>query len=388
MSLAAAHIDFPELCTLMRIPNHFIAYRLCRGFVMSRTILRELVLFVFPLVLVCVGCGASEEAPPVPTLQMQASGTDQLLIGLHAVTDRIAWAAGAGGVYAWTEDGGAVWHAGAAPGADSLQFRDVHAVSLDEAYLLSIGEGSDSRIYRTADRGASWEMLFRNDIEEAFFDCFDFREDGSGFAFSDAVDGRFPILYAENGDVWRMLPDETLPPAQPGEGGFAASGTCLIVLEDQTVLVGTGNAAAPRVLRRAPGTGAWTSSEVPLPGGEAAGVTTLAFRDARHGAALGGDLTAPDAMQQNAAVTEDGGVTWRAASSPGFPGAVYGAAYVPGGILVAVGPGGAAFSTDDAQTWSPLDSLAWWSVDAASPDAVWMTGPEGRIARVAFPLAP
>ena len=343
---------------------------------------------LFPLVLLCAGCGASGEAPLIPSLHRQESGTDQLLIGLHAVSDRIAWAAGAGGVYAWTDDGGDTWHSGAVPGADNLQFRDVHAASLDEAWLLSIGEGSDSRIYRTADRGASWEMLFRNDIEEAFYDCFDFREDGSGFAFSDAVDGRFPMLYSEDGHDWRMLPGDALPPAQPGEGGFAASGTCLIVLEDQTVLVGTGAAAAPRILRNEHGSDAWTSSEAPLPGGEVAGVTTLAFRDARHGVALGGDLTSPDAMQQNAAVTEDGGVTWRSASPPGFPGAAYGASYVPGGILVAAGPGGAAFSTDDAQTWSPLDSLSWWSVDGASPDAVWLAGPEGRIAHVSFRSAP
>lgn len=343
---------------------------------------------LFLLVFACAGCGSPAEEPVVPVLQMQESGTDALLIGLHAVSDRIVWAAGTGGSYAWTDDGGATWHAGTVPGADSLQFRDVHAMSLDTAWLLSIGSGEDSRIYRTVDRGASWEMLFRNEIDEAFFDCFDFREDGSAFAFSDAVDGRFPLLHTEDGDVWRVLSPETLPPAQPAEGGFAASGTCLIVLDDQTVLIGTGNAATPRVLRNARRDSAWTSSDVPLPGGEAAGVTTLAFRDARHGVVLGGDIAAPGTIQQNTAVTEDGGVSWRLASSPGFPGAVYGATYVPGGILVAAGPGGAAFSRDDAQTWSPLDSLTWWSVDAAAPDAVWMVGPEGRIARISFRSAP
>ncbi|MXW64118.1 MAG: hypothetical protein F4Y00_06875 [Bacteroidetes bacterium SB0662_bin_6] len=343
---------------------------------------------LFLLVFACAGCGSPAEGPVVPVLQMQESGTDALLIGLHAVSDRIVWAAGTGGSYAWTDDGGVTWHAGTVPGADSLQFRDVHAMSLDTAWLLSIGSGEDSRIYRTVDRGASWEMLFRNEIDEAFFDCFDFREDGSAFAFSDAVDGRFPLLHTEDGDVWRVLPPETLPSAQPGEGGFAASGTCLIVLDDQTVLIGTGNAATPRVLRNEHRDSTWTSSDVPLPGGEAAGVTTLAFRDAQHGVVLGGDITAPGTIQQNTAVTEDGGVSWRLASSPGFPGAVYGAAYVPGGILVAAGPGGAAFSRDDAQTWSPLDSLTWWSVDAAAPDAVWMVGPEGRIARISFRSAP
>ena len=134
-----------------------------------------LLLPVFAFV-ACAGCGSSEEGPVVPVLHMQESGTDALLIGLHAVSDHIVWAAGTGGSYAWTEDGGATWHAGTVPGADSLQFRDVHAMSLDTAWLLSIGSGEDSRIYRTVDRGASWEMLFRNRIDEAFFRLFRFSE--------------------------------------------------------------------------------------------------------------------------------------------------------------------------------------------------------------------
>lgn len=43
-------------------------------------------------------------------------------------------------------------------GTDSLQFRDVHAVDAETAYLLSIGSGADSRIYRTDDGGRSWNL--------------------------------------------------------------------------------------------------------------------------------------------------------------------------------------------------------------------------------------
>lgn len=57
-------------------------------------------------------------------------------------------------------------------------------------------------------------------------------------------------------------------------------------------------------------------------------------------------------------------------------------------VLVCAECSAPAFSMDDAQIWSPLDSLSWWSVDAAGPGAVWMAGPEGRIAHVAFEPAP
>jgi photosystem II stability/assembly factor-like uncharacterized protein len=47
------------------------------------------------------------------------------------------------------------WQAGVVEGAELLQFRDVHGVSAQEAYLLSAGVGEDSRIYKTVDGGTT-----------------------------------------------------------------------------------------------------------------------------------------------------------------------------------------------------------------------------------------
>src|SRR5437762_4598044 len=86
-----------------------------------------------------------------PTLTPQQSGTSNQLIGISAVNARVAWAAGAGGTFTVTTDGGNTWRAGVVPGAEALQFRDVEGVSERVAYLLSIGNGPDSRIYKTED---------------------------------------------------------------------------------------------------------------------------------------------------------------------------------------------------------------------------------------------
>ena len=59
------------------------------------------------------------------------------------------------------------------PGADSLQFRDVHAVSPDPAYLLSVGRGEQSRICKTTDGGNRRTRPFTSPEPEAFFDCLD-----------------------------------------------------------------------------------------------------------------------------------------------------------------------------------------------------------------------
>jgi hypothetical protein len=83
--------------------------------------------------------------------------------------------------------------------------------------------------------------------------------------------------------------------------------------------------------------------------------------------------------------TADGGRTWSVGGRPTFAGAVYGAAYVPGAptpTIIAVGPGGMDLSTDDGRHWTQLDTLAYWSVGVASPDAGWAVGPGGRIVKI------
>ncbi len=346
--------------------------------------------------LLCAALLASCTAEPprvapaaAPKLTPQSSGTDVLFIGLDPVDARVVWAGGTRGTFARTTDGGQTWQAGTVPAADSLQFRDVHAVDARTAYLLSAGSGDQSRLYKTTDGGATWTLQFTNPEPEGFFDCMDFWDADHGIAFSDAVDGVFLLITtADGGATWTRVPAEALPPADAGEGSFAASGTCLVAVGDSTAYVGTGAGRAARILRTPDRGATWTVVETPLVGGTpTAGIATLAFRDAQHGAALGGEIAAPDSFASNVIVTADGGVTWSLAGRPPFAGAVYGAAYVPGAsvpTLVATGPRGLAFSRDDARAWTLIDTLNHWSVAFAEPGAGWAVGPEGRITKIAF----
>jgi photosystem II stability/assembly factor-like uncharacterized protein len=319
-----------------------------------------------------------------PSLLQQSSGTESLLQAVSVVSPSVVWVSGHRGTYVRTVDGGATWRAGVVPDADTLQWRDVHAVSADTAYLLSAGNGDLSRIYKTHDGGATWVQQFVNRDSAAFFDCLAFWDARRGIAFSDAVDGRFVLLTTSDGATWRRVPDESLPPAQPGEGSFAASGTCVATQPGGHAWVGTGNAPTARVLHTADYGRTWSAAPVPIAGGEAAGLAAVAFRDSRHGVALGGPIGKPSDTAVVVARTADGGMTWTAGGWPGFAGAVYGAAYVPGAaapMVIAVGPGGAALSRDDGATWSIIDTTSSWSVGAASPDAVWLVGPRGRIVK-------
>src|SRR3954463_7835478 len=124
---------------------------------------------------VALGCSRSiavTSSPIQPQHIDQASGTRALLIAVSAVNDNVAWASGDKGTYVRTTDGGASWHAGQVPGADSIQFRDVFATDANNAWVLSIGNGPQSRIYHTTDGGAHRTLQFRNQDPKAFYDCF------------------------------------------------------------------------------------------------------------------------------------------------------------------------------------------------------------------------
>src|SRR5579862_3438342 len=73
-----------------------------------------------------------------PKLTPQQSGTTQLLIAVSPVNSQVVWAAGTGGTYVVTTDGGQSWKSAVVPGAEKLQFRDVQGVSDKIAYLMSI----------------------------------------------------------------------------------------------------------------------------------------------------------------------------------------------------------------------------------------------------------
>jgi photosystem II stability/assembly factor-like uncharacterized protein len=341
----------------------------------------------FPLVLAGMAALVWPGAPiPGPTITRQSSGTTARLISVSPVDERIVWASGAGGTFLVTTDGGRTWRAGVVPGADSLQFRDVEGVSAKVAYLLSIGPGPQSRIYKTSDGGQHWSRQFQNQNPKAFYDCFAFWKAGRGIAFSDGADGRFPVIRTEDGNTWQEI-GNLLPPPQPREGSFAASGTCVATQGDKNAWIGTGAASKARVLATTDGGKSWTAYDTPIAGDSTSGIASVTFRDALHGVIGGGNVADTVSGQKNVARSDDGGRTWTLATPTPFGGAVYGMAYVPGRrlTLVATGPGGTAWSSDEGKTWSQLTGLSkYWGVAFASGKAGWLVGEGGTILKLGF----
>lgn len=317
--------------------------------------------------------------------QAQSSPTEVELRGLSVISPNVVWASGQRGTVVHTLDGGVTWLRDTIPGAGALDLRAIAATSPATAHAISIGDSS--RVYRTADGGRTWSVRWSATRKGTFLDAIRFWDARHGIAMSDPVGGKLLVIVTDDGgDTWQEIPAERLPPALEGEGGFAASGTCLAVQGETDAWIATGGASSARIFHTSDRGRTWTVHDTPLRAGVAsAGVFSVAFRDARHGTISGGDYQKPDLRGRNLATTTDGGRSWTltdSATSPaGYRSAV---AYVPGTrahTLVAVGLTGTDVSTDDGRSWTSVDSTAYNSVAFASPTAGWAVGPKGRIAR-------
>ena len=322
----------------------------------------------------------------IPRWTIQTSGVTARLRGVSAVSERVAWASGAGSTVLRTVDGGSTWQKLTVT-TEVLDFRDVDAVDTQTAYVLSIGNGPASRIYKTTDAGKSWTLQFKNEDEKAFLDAMSFWDANHGIVFGDSVDGQLYIMTtADGGRVWSRVPPASLPQALENEGAFAASGTNIAVFGKSHAWIGTGAGAKARVLRTSDRGRSWQVADTPLAAGPSAGIFSIAFRDAKHGVIAGGDYRKEQEAVDNLAVTSDGGITWTLVKGlSGFRSVV---SYVPGmktPTLVALGPSGGDYSTDDGRTWTTITGPGFDTFSFAPRRPIgWGAGAKGAVGRLTF----
>jgi photosystem II stability/assembly factor-like uncharacterized protein len=324
------------------------------------------------------------QPPASPAWVVQESGTTASLRGISAVNAKVAWASGSGGTYLRTIDGGATWKAAKVPGASDVDFRAVRAFDDKTAFLLSIGNGEKSRIYRTSDAGERWQLLYTNPDPKGFWDALAFWDDAHGIILGDPVDGHFVVMTTEDGgQSWRR---KKTPAALPNEGAFAASNSCLIVFGPHQVWFGTGGPGGARVFHSEDGGVTWTVAKTPIRNdGASAGIFSLAFSDARHGIAVGGDYNKPAETTSVVALTSDGGKTWTAPSGAppsGFRSVVGYHAELK--VWIAAGTSGSDVSLDSGNSWRPLNSDSYNAISIAPFQATWAVGPKGAIAELRF----
>jgi photosystem II stability/assembly factor-like uncharacterized protein len=278
-----------------------------------------------------------------------------------------------------SEDTGYLWQqCSIPPGAAKLDFRGIWAWDARNVLVLSSGAGDQSRLYQTTDGCTSWKLLLTNNDAAGFWDGLIFFDRQHGLIYGDPTPAagrtdhvKFDLLETRDGGrTWTPAADLQ---ALPGESVFAASNSAMTA-GGGWIWLGTSKA---RVLRTTDLV-TWLSAQTPLASGnDSSGVFSLAFRDQKHGIAVGGDYRKPEETTGTAAYTSDGGAHWSAPRKlpHGYRSAVAWDASVRAWITV--GSNGSDISYDDGVTWQWLDSGNWNALSLP-----WAVGPNGQIGKV------
>jgi photosystem II stability/assembly factor-like uncharacterized protein len=322
-----------------------------------------------------------------PWWTVQTSGIDTNLRGVstavftdsHYVATPVIWASGSNGVILRSVDVGKKWKRISVPGGETLDFRSIQGFDDQKAYVMSIGDGGKSRIYKTTDGGATWKLQYTDKRKGFFLDALVCTSQIECRAVGDPIDGKFVILRTQDGEAWEQLPTDQMPAALPDEGAFAASGTCLAIYSYEDVYFVTGGPAA-RLFHSSDAGYSWAVNSTPIVSGNASsGIFSMAVWD-KVLVIVGGDYKDVGNSRSVAAYSADQGKTWKLAEKQpgGFRSAV---AHIGEKFLVAVGPNGEDVSDDGGAHWRHTDSLNLNAVAVLPYDYAWGVGPNGTIAR-------
>jgi photosystem II stability/assembly factor-like uncharacterized protein len=321
-----------------------------------------------------------------PVWVAKTSGTDTNLRGLslayasNGAGDRaggpVVWASGSHGVILRSPQNTGAWTKLTVHGGDTLDFRGIQAFDEKTAYVMSSGNGNESRIYKTADGGETWVQQFTDSRSAFFLDALVCEGSTRCFALSDPVDGKFLLVATTDGEHWQALPQDGMPEALKDEGAFAASGTCLALYGNDIYFVTGGPAAR---LFHSPDLGrTWTVTTLPIVSGNPGAGAFSVARLGKNMAIVGGDYKNPKSSDRVAAYSRDAGRSWKPAKQ--MPGGYRSAvAWLDDRTLAVVGPTGEEISTDGGEHWKSNGSLNLNAVAAVDFQHAWAAGANGTI---------
>ncbi|MCS5490784.1 WD40/YVTN/BNR-like repeat-containing protein [Algoriphagus limi] len=307
--------------------------------------------------------------------------TEASLRGLSPVSDEVAWASGSGGTWLRTVDGGETWETGVIGGMDTVDFRSIHAFDAENA--IAVTAGQPAQIYKTSDGGKNWELKLA-ESEQAFFDGISFADENRGYVFGDPVDGLWMIYETlDQGNTWTLL--DSLPKAEEGEAGFAASASSLSARGDD-IWLGTGGSYS--FLHHSPDRGkTWFRYSTPIIQGESSqGIFSLVEVDNEEIVVVGGDYLKPEDTDKNWGVFDKNTKAWKEKKDTSPRGYRSGITYFSkNSWLIAVGPSGSDYSENGGGFWQKFSSEGFHAVfKSRNGESVWASGAKGKVAKLIF----
>ena len=156
----------------------------------------------------------------------------------------VIWLGSNTGHIARTEDAGQSWSITRPAGTNALPITQIKAIDDRQAFALTYGSGSDSRLYHTRNGGFSWSRVHRANGNERLR-CFDIMTNGEGWILADSLNNNWHVVRSTNGRRWLDSRSGFDSPVQPGQGAYSASGSCVRYAND-TWAMGTAYASPAR----------------------------------------------------------------------------------------------------------------------------------------------
>ena len=232
-----------------------------------------------------------------------------------AVKGEMLAVSGTGGYVAWS-DGDPQRSLTSLAIESALDYRDVEILNDGTIVVMSAGPGRASTISRIELLGTKTLMrpALVNTEAKGFWDGIAFWNGSNhGVLVGDPIDGKLTVMITHDGGAsYRNASNP--PDVGDRQYCFAASGTSLVTVSQNTVFIATGGAES-QVWRSEDGGDNWLAIEIPfISGSDGSGVFSIAFKDRLHGVIVGGDYEHPEVNEQVAAYTNDGGLTWTAST--------------------------------------------------------------------------
>ena len=312
------------------------------------------------------------------TLKELTKGKNTSMRGLSIVTDSIAWVSGSNGWVGKTENGGKTWDWTQPKGYEKLDFRDIEA--FDKFKAIIVNAGSPAFILSTLDGGKNWRQVYKNLDSAIFLDGMGFWDSQQGIIFGDPIKNKMQLLKTTDGGLsWQDISANIKEDMKVGEAGFAASGTTIRTLKGGKVWVATGGAKS-RIFHSSNYGNTWKVYDCPIIQGESStGPFSIAFNDARHGIAVGGNYLKDQDNLNSVVLTKNGGKSWTKPTQPvfGYRSAVE---YLTDQLCFATGSSGTDFSLDGGQNWKNISTQNFNAIQKAkNGKLVLLTGNKGQI---------
>lgn len=328
----------------------------------------SLTLFIFILIF---PNNLKSQAPIIT--EYECPNPDNSFRGLSVLNDSSIWVSSNQGQVWYFQVGGG-WENRSPKGYEAIQWRDIEAFNDSTALILSAG--SPGLVLKTSDAGTTWREVYRDDSPHIFFDAMDFYGQQSGFAFADAEEEYLGMIETQDGgETWHKWENTLALKVWPQQGGFAASGSCIKVLNDSSwALVLGGKQAIFNYTVNKKG----FSINLPLDeGGPSKGAFSLDFKNKDTLIVVGGDYRADSLSNKTITVSFDGGQTWKAPFFPKNLGKHYWSCVQWDEYrIVLCSRFGSAISLNNGGHWHYLQQGFYTS------EGLWFSGPNGRIGRL------